>query len=237
MSMFKNRNFVNEFAYRTKLNYYNARLLSSEPDAVDDIQSKINHLKAEMGKNGYEISDFYEVTQLINSLIGLLVFPEQAYFNEMTNNPNDLKRKFPTLSTVVESEGYINTYKENYGKREWDANTQQVKSPKNLMLHMKNAVSHMHLMIHPENCRLLSGDKEQKITAIVFEDACPYYYNEHKGEWRSDINLSNFRRHKGSFENYRVNYPYQLAYFKLRIPVENLEAVLMEICDYFTKVG
>lgn len=47
-------------------------------------EAKISYLKKVMSANEFEYQKCYEVTQLINSFLGLLVFPKEKYFNYLS---------------------------------------------------------------------------------------------------------------------------------------------------------
>lgn len=163
MGAFNNPNFVAEFAYRTKLNYYNLRYLQAEDNQEkNQIEDKINQLQSDMQKHSYYICDFYEVTQLLNSLIGLLVFPEQNWYRFISNDPDDLERMFPSLSHYVNNEkgGFESNYKEGDGEEK--------KSPRNILRHLRNAVSHEKIGIRPINGRI---DGKRVIEQVEFKDS------------------------------------------------------------------
>ena len=201
MGVFRNPNFIAEFTYRTKWNYYQLRMLQ-ETDKVelDRIQNELDELKTEMKSRNYVLDDFYEITQLINSLVGLLVFPEQVGYDYISNNPEELDELFPTLAKCVnDSESFYCNYvykdRKNYGKPE-------ELSPKNVIRHMRNAVSHNRLGIYPVNGRLETG--ERIIKGITFKD-----YDELK---------------EGKIVKKQMH-------FKLYVSVDDLEKLIMEICN------
>ena len=114
---FSNEDYVEEFTYRTRLNYYvllsiksteeekleneleeyrRAKKCEESTEECDleyimEIENKlsnykkrrreaeieVNNIKTEMRDKEWEVSNYYEVTQLINSLVGLLIFPQQ----------------------------------------------------------------------------------------------------------------------------------------------------------------
>lgn len=78
MSCFKNPNFVKEFAYRTMVNYYNLKNMKHDGNVLPEVEPIIK----KMEKNGFDTSQNYEVTLAINSMVGLLIFPEQKYYTE-----------------------------------------------------------------------------------------------------------------------------------------------------------
>lgn len=124
MSSFVSENYVEEFACRTKLNYYNL-IISQATDALNnaivrkddvaiqecsnriaDYQEKTDSLKREMILADYSISQYYEVTQLINSLVGLLIFPKQV-FEGLLDGCRDvscIERDLPTIGEIIKDD-------------------------------------------------------------------------------------------------------------------------------------
>lgn len=111
MSTFQNVNFVNEFAYRTKLNYYyqKKRFAKSKTERKD-ADEEIEIILSEMNRKGFVIEEYYEVADLINSLVGLLVFPEQATYRFISSREADMRKLFPHLWSCMQSADYMNTY-------------------------------------------------------------------------------------------------------------------------------
>ena len=98
MGGFRSGNFVNEFAYRTKLNYYRRKNDYAKDDDEKQRYSRlIEDTEKEMQNHRFEISEYYEVTDLINSLVGLLIFPESEVYRSLPYKEEDLKRMFPRL--------------------------------------------------------------------------------------------------------------------------------------------
>ena len=193
MGAFRNPNFVAEFAYRTKWNYYQLRCLQEEDNAKRVLlQNTLDKLEAEMKEHEYCLEDFYEITQLINSTIGLLIFPEQNGYENISDDPTQLPIQFPTLAkcTIGDPEFYSNY---EY-KREKES-----LSAKNILRHMRNAAAHNEIGIIPENGRLENG--EEAIKKVRFHD----FYRD---------------------KNYE---------FIMTVKVEDLEDLLMEICDVLLK--
>ena len=106
MSEMRDRNFVPELVYRTKVNYYAMRLNDTREEeeilnGFDEIKKEellnkkqwyseeLMRLKHEMNARKFDVDNYYEVSLLLNSLIGLLVFPQQKYFEEgFLHRPN-----------------------------------------------------------------------------------------------------------------------------------------------------
>lgn len=250
MSEFEDEeNFVNEFAYRTQLNYYNARLQQLR-DAqftsgrTDDektleererIQEKIEQLKEEMFNRQYALSDFYEVTQLINSIIGLLVFPQQKYFGKIPQGSLDQNiEEFPVLYSLIQRGDFDDTYrfpacrdgKFRYFHPVWEMNPKEIKSAKLILKHLRNSVAHFRVMIHPVNGK--EEDGKRAITGVSFEDACLHI--KKKGKWVKD---DSWERANKKIIDYKDGVENKWMHFYLFVPVEQLEPLLMEISSYF----
>lgn len=210
MSGFKNPNFVMEFAYRTMINYYNLRLLQ-DIDSFESasIDASLEKIKKEMKNKGFVSSDFFEVTQLINSMIGLLVFPEQSYYRLLSNKQEDLEKEYPTLfKYVVGNRGdYRNTYFEDD-----EYSIPEKANPQNLIRHLRNSVAHRKISIFPVNGRL--GDDTNIIKAVTFKDSR-----------KRPIKFSDGTRKLGQEEN-----------FELTVDVKDFEQFLMEICKGIIKL-
>lgn len=205
MSAFKNPNFVTEFAYRTKINYFNLRLLQKNgPEETERIKNVLKEIKSEMSSRGFVIDDFYEVTQLINSLIGLLVFPEQAYYDFLSDREEDLETQYPVLyRCVISKEGhFLNTYCEDFRKHTYLI--PEKCHPRNIIRHLRNAASHEQIGIFPESGRLLDGTNV--IKAITFHDSRDKKSKNGKTVIGKEI-------------------------FKLTVDIEKLEPLLLEISD------
>ncbi len=201
MGAFRNPNFIAEFAYRTKWNYYTMRSLQENNwEKQRDYEKKLADLEKEMIDEGFYIDDFYDVTQLINSMIGLLIFPEQAGYDSLSNKSIDLEKQFPLLYECISEEGaFYSNYRYLKGDNDGDLEN---KSPQIILKHLRNAASHQEIGILPENGRLQNGKKS--IIAVVFRDQRMSKYGEMK--------------------------------FQLRIPVEKLEDLLIEISDCIIKL-
>lgn len=238
MGAFTDPNFVKEFSYRTKINYYTMlRDYSESAEKREKADKMINIIHQEMLDEEFSISKYYDVTQLINSLIGLLVFPEQVYFDCLSDDENDLKKNFPTLYDLVNKPEYICSYKQNYHIPKFTSCLHEKKTPKKIMNHLRNSIAHKQLMIRPLRGRF---DKNN-IETIVFEDACVYVWknddnNYEGGTWIADFKNRHFQRYKGySYLNYEPEDGKEVAVFHLEVPVSDLEKLLMEICDFLVE--
>ena len=125
MGCLRDPNYVREFAYRTKLNFYRNMYLYGNNE--EEYSQKIEALEKVMNDEGYVIEEYYEVTDLINSMIGLLIFPEQNLYDYLSDNEEDLRKFFPTMFSCIQNNEYVNTYASN--KRY---------SPKDIIRHIRN---------------------------------------------------------------------------------------------------
>ena len=202
MGAFSNPNFIAEFAYRTKWNYYTMRSLQeTDPEQLCEYERKLKNLKSEMIKEGFYIDDFYEVTQLINSMVGLLIFPEQAGYDSLSDVASDLEKQFPLLyECISDTSSFNSNYRYTSGDNDGDFEN---KSPRMILKHLRNAASHQRIGILPVNGRLQNG--ERKIFAVIFRD---FRYDKNYGKMQ----------------------------FQLRVSVEKLEDLLVEISDCIIKL-
>ena len=237
MGAFNNDKFVKEFACRTKINYYNLLIqkYTGDETKIDEMQEAVfkkNEVIRAMKKDKFQYEDYYEVTQLINSLVGLLVFEEQVYYKYLSDKPEKLEL-FKCLNQCVKHESYINTYRDKRALeiKQWETIPLEQDTPKSVLTHIRNSIAHSHLMIHPLEGMLVTENCERKITHVVFEDACLYRWDGRK--WVPNMKSERFQNHRKSFLNYQVGNGEQLAFFYLKVPVECLEEMLMEICDSF----
>lgn len=85
----------------------------------------------------------YEVTNLINSSLGLFVFPEQKFFNEISDE-------------LISAELF------NELKRNIESNYNEPINFKNICNHIRNGISHFRLEIKANNC--------SEITEVIIKD-------------------------------------------------------------------
>lgn len=89
----------------------------------------------------------YEVTQLINSFIGLLIFPQQKYYKELKCQP------FP--NEIIQQK-FEDAIKESQYTDEISFH--------NLIRHLRNSIAHNRLSVHPQISPV------QNISGFKFED-------------------------------------------------------------------
>jgi hypothetical protein len=93
-----------------------------------------------------EKSEGYEVTQLINSMLGLLVFPIEVYLKSIPEEfPNQrLEEVFSKCQSTYESD------------------QSESKSFRNMIEHIRNALAHKHIFLHYD---------PNEIHSVTFEDS------------------------------------------------------------------
>ena len=212
MSCLRDPNYVREFAYRTKLNYYRNMFLYG--DNKMEYQEKIKDLEEQMRKEGYVIDPYFEVTHLLNSVIGMLIFPEQNLYEGLPTDRESLERDFPNLFECTQSE-YINTYTQTSWENKY--------SPQSIIRHIRNAFSHDRVMIFPKNKK-----DENKISKIVIQD-CKVRKNVNE-EIAKELNKK-LKNHFGDVRDLDI-VESEVELFSIEIPIKVLENVFMEICDY-----
>lgn len=171
MSNFKDDDYVKEFICRTQMNYFMIQKITGH-----NKETEISCLKEIMVANEFEYQKCYEVTQLINSFLGLLVFPKEQYFNSLSCKKNDFTHVL-TLKSLVNkttNKDYINTYDETICER-------------NIVKHLRNAVCHNRLMIHSSEYV-----RSAEITSIQFEDED--VRDGHKGNFSLIINIGDLEK-------------------------------------------
>lgn len=96
----------------------------------------------------------FEVTQMINSFVGFIMFPKQEYFNVLDPNvefiTEESKRIFEKISANKEKYKYYSTYKKyDEIKKKYDDKENEKLSAKTLILHFRNAIGHDKLSVLP----------------------------------------------------------------------------------------
>ena len=218
MGILRDPNYVREFTYRTKHNYYKNKTMFGDDNDKAEYERLLKALEKEMVDQKYVIEEYYEVTDLINSLVGLLVFPEQNLYTKMSNKENDLEQLFPTLYKYTQNENYINTY----SKR--PRNT-----PQNIIRHIKNSLSHDRIMMYPRNDR-----DENQISKIIIQDCDIRGKYDDPG---NDIIRDGLKKHFGDVRELNYDIYNEIKLFSIEIPVKSLEKVVMEICDYALSIS
>ena len=101
-------------------------------DFIKDFVTRTKSNLAALGKGPYE------VTQLINSMVGLLIIPEQKQYNSIINTLVDNVLFQKMINSIV-----VNTYKKSI-------DLQQV------CRHLRNAVAHSNLIFEAEKPAIIA---------------------------------------------------------------------------------
>lgn len=109
----------------------------------------------------------YEVTQLINSFLGLIVFPQEQ---------NEERVGRVSIDPKIIDDLHLDVTENTYTGRHKEVNLQ------NLIYHFRNAISHGHIEPH--------ADKDKKIFGLEFYDCNPYNKKE---EFRIKVEISLLR--------------------------------------------
>ncbi len=106
----------------------------------------------------------YEVTQLLNSMLGLLIFPKERFFEKIQNKRWDMmvKEEWP-----LPSEDYSH-----------------VSDLKQLITNMRNAVAHCNIELIPEHGEIIS---------IEFRDY-PWGDNHKEPHWKGVYDVASLRK-------------------------------------------
>lgn len=113
-----------------------------------------------------EGGEVYEVTQLVNSLLGLLVFPEQYYIHQIPKTPLDEleNQGWPSIKVV--------------------GDYPPAKDLQEQMRFLRNSIAHFNL-------KFLTNEKAQILGIRVWNENL--HVNSHPITWKADISLDNLR--------------------------------------------
>ncbi len=152
------KDFLTDFANRTKAN-------------LKFIKDEANRQR-ENGIPEDKISVF-EVTQLINSFVGLLIFPKQKCFDNMHQtaifSSDSANKVFKHICEEPSKYKYKSSYKKYDEKAKIYLDDKEELTVKNLILHFRNAIAHNKVYAMPEKC-----DKTKKIEGFRFSDTNKY---------------------------------------------------------------
>ncbi len=219
-------NFAIEFAFRTQLNYYQLLKLENQSRGFDnnDIDRKIHSVQEQMIERGFnplEPQNLCCGTQLMNSVLGFLVFPQQQLFNRI---PEDFQwRLLPILARCVGSREFVNDYI-LISNNHHEFHNEEI-TPKNVLRHLKNSISHKRVMFYPT---VTPDSDNTQVSRLVFEDEKIIKLKDNN-EWLFDV-----------LED-RVTYDERgkkqiVQRFHLTINREDFDEFLMEIMRFFVSL-
>lgn len=129
----ENYEFEKEFARRTLANL---KFIEKEVES-----------RHKAGTEDKDIHDVFEVTQLVNSFVGMLIFPKETCYNNVWNR--NLFRKSGAemiLRDIVNNPSkYHSTY--TYEDKKTGHAVNEKLTPKRLAKHLRNAIAHNRLRI------------------------------------------------------------------------------------------
>lgn len=159
--------FEKEFAKRTLAN-------------LRFIDREVEHRRA-LGIDDRDIHDVFEVTQLINSFVGMVILPKESFYRKLQFRSRFLSPKANLLLDNLSNDPrkYTSTYTfEYYGET-----VKEQLTPKNLSRHFRNAIAHNNLEILPKDY-----NGEGKVTGFVFKDS-----NDYGEEFRLELTIEQIR--------------------------------------------
>lgn len=164
-------NFATEFALRTLVNCYRLYEIDRghfEENEIAQIEHTYDKVRDKIQHYQYNELDVCFGTQLMNSILGLLVFPQQQFWNEVTKSKSETVwyNLFPTLARYVfstNSEIFEFDYSSWSNKR--GCYIKEEKTVHNILRHMKNSVSHKRISLYPQGVTTTN-----EVESIVFED-------------------------------------------------------------------
>ncbi len=128
------QNLVLDFVNRTKANL----------EIIERLAEKEAHLFVKNSTSEIELEEVeaYEITQLVNSMLGLIVFPQQRYFNHIPQTPlSELERlgwPKPLISGELPSD---------------------LKTLKDLMRYIRNSIAHFNIEFQSDDDHRITGIK------------------------------------------------------------------------------
>ena len=164
-------NFASEFALRTLLNCY--QIYTCDRSVLTELEGRkltdaYNKVIEKIQYNDYANLTSCFGTQLMNSLLGLLVFPQQQFWNEITKSKSEYvwQRILPTLAKYVFSNiEEVFCFNCFYWSKKEGRFIKEDPSVNNILRHMRNSVSHKRLSIYPQGI-----SQTNEVKHIVFED-------------------------------------------------------------------
>ena len=198
MSLYPDGRFIESFAERTKSN-----LLLIEDIVKDDKNRKA-----------------CEVTQLINSIIGLLVFPKEGYFNLIPSNTTFLNNEdaMNIFCKYCQNSGeyqYLNTYRKRVnGKPTYEIEDFTIPF---LIKRLRNSVSHENINILPQEPK--SGTDIESIK-FVDKGRQPLLFYKEDHTFIDNDKIKKGEKYEKVFER-----------FSIIINIKDLHILLYAICD------
>ena len=174
------------------------------------------------GKKGKSVT-VYEVTQLINSMRGLVIFPKEAFWEKVVKYGNGqyASEEFKKIIREINSDPlafkYVNTYLCKNGKNAYSKGKYECLTVLNFIRHFRNALSHEKISVYPYEI-----DSDEDIKGFVFEDE-----NKIKILDKGD-------KYVRSDSDKAMEYNQQ---FTIQLTVKQINKIAISICDMFMAVA
>jgi hypothetical protein len=163
-SPIKGENIIKFLAGRTK---NNLKILKTLQDAeYDDVLKSIHE------KDPSIDAKIYEVTQLINSMLGLFVFPKEEYLDKILQSKSSILSG--TIQDLAKDGWPIPRVVDNYP---------QAKDPAQLIGYMRNAFSHFNLELTTDQP---SDGKPSIIKGLIIWNTPP---NSTVPNWKAEVTI------------------------------------------------
>lgn len=195
MSIYDKNNPEYDFICRTKRN-------------LEFIEKRYKQEKEE-GKADEDITDVFEATQLINSFVGLLIYPKEKFYDYMYKDFDEDSESYDIIQKLKnDSKRYSNSYHERscdgtiYEKKE-------ILNARTLALRLRNAIAHANFKAY---------SKDSKIEGFSFSDKDNF--------WGIKENNIIKRLKKQEPNSKRV---FQSFYIELSIG--EIRTILYDLCD------
>ena len=134
-----------------------------------------------LGKDDRDIHDVFEVTQLINSFVGMIILPKESFYRKLRGYSRFLAPRANLLLDNLSNdpEKYTSSYTFEYRGE----TVREQLTPKTLSRHFRNAIAHNNLEILPKDYA-----SEGKVTGFVFKDS-----NNYGEEFRLELTIDQIR--------------------------------------------
>lgn len=174
----------------------------------------IKAVESEKKKNLKESEyKLYEVTQLINSFIGLLVIPKEHFFNNLDENSHFKEGSLAANILTEFNSGmrvYDDTYLDKIDSKKYRKKSEKKLTEKILIIRLRNAVSHGYISVN-------AVSESNEIESVCFGDKQIL-----KGKWNSEKTEFNVFNKKWT-EKYKQE-------FSIALSVKDIEILLFAIC-------
>lgn len=163
-SPIQGENIIKFLAERTKNNLKLLKILKG-PE-YDDVLKRIHE------KDSSVNAEIYEVTQLINSMLGLFVFPKEEYLDKILQSQSSILSG--TIQDLINNGWPIPRVIYNYP---------QARDPAQLVKYIRNAFSHFNLEITPAQA---SDGERPPIKDLVIWNTLP---NSTVITWKAELTM------------------------------------------------